>query len=64
MFLSISIQVYDKIRKKKQLESEAIAKILIKDYKWKLWLWTNLVMCRLDKRSKEEIIENNNADEN
>lgn len=28
-----------------------------KDYKWKLYLWTNLLMCKLDRRSKEEVLD-------
>jgi hypothetical protein len=30
---------------------------MINDYKWKLKLWTNLVLCKFDARNKEEFLK-------
>ncbi|CDW82454.1 ryanodine-inositol-triphosphate receptor ca2 channel (rir-) family protein [Stylonychia lemnae] len=63
MFMTLIITIYDGIRQKKQLESEAIAKILIRDYQWKFKLWANFILCRLDRRTKEEVFVDDEDDE-
>eukprot|EP00347_Sterkiella_histriomuscorum_P016539 403352808 len=63
MFLTLILTVYEGIRSRKQLESEAIAKILVKEYTWNLKLWTNFLFCRVDRRSKEEFFLEDEEDQ-
>ena len=55
IFLTLVIKEHDRIRKQKQLQSEAIAAIIYREYEWKMQMWYNFLVCRLDRRSKEEV---------
>jgi hypothetical protein len=59
LFLALIINTYNAIRIKRQLASEASANILVRNYKWQMFLWTNLIMCRMDKRNKEQVLDKN-----
>ena len=48
VFTSMLIKVYDRIRQKKQLETQAQANILGKEYRQRFNLYKNLIFCKIE----------------